>query len=678
MPQDNLQNSGERGAQGKYNPLYPGELGRALFHPEMDYNLDLIGQVIHGYRVMGTNNDGTINPDNDVNKVLKLYVVTSGDTTLIAAGALVGDRVWIPTTVATTQGAQGFQGRQGAQGFQGRQGAQGFQGAQGHQGFQGTQGPSAVGTPGSTGGTGPQGFQGSQGVQGFQGFQGVQGSVGNYGGDSLRFIVGNYDGSTASTSAITFSNISSLPSPTLSIVVSNTDADGGNTSTWFASMISLGGSLRITRPGRTTQYLDYKVTSGTTGSYNNILLEYVGGTVSAIGTTWGVGTELIVSYAKTGPQGADGASVNRGYQGYQGDQGLGAQGFQGDQGFQGFQGIQGQRGLKGEQGFQGDQGFQGAQGFQGDQGFQGIPGTFAGIGDQGFQGFQGQQGTNGILGGTGFQGFQGDQGFQGIKGEFAGIGAQGFQGTQGLTGNISGDWARYTLHLVNSSVPPIASQVVTTGGNTFATTTSMMISLTDKNNADQTSWLTAFGASTNTIKGSVLIRRTNDNATFGNFRITGVTIVPTAGTVIGYAIVALQYVSSVNALTGLLTGGGEIMIGFTRAGDRGLNGNYAFSLTQSGTGDPAGNPTQTIMTNTTGLTVSWAYIAVGQYRGTASGTMFPDLSKVWTSSYISPTGATATINVVSGTQFDVYTRQFAGVLTDGLLSSTPLKIEIYP
>jgi hypothetical protein len=215
-----------------------------------------------------------------------------------------------------------------------------------------------------------------------------------------------------------------------------------------------------------------------------------------------------------------------------------------------------------------------------------------------------------------------------------------------------------------------------TGGTTFANTTSMMISLADKNSADQTAWLTSFGASTNTIKGSLLIRRTNDTATFGNFRITGVTITPTAGGIIGYATISLQYVSSINTLSGLINT--EIMVSFTRAGDRAPSGNYAFSLTQSGTGDPAGNPTQTVINNTTGLTVSWAYIAAGQYRGTASGTMFPDLGKVWTSSHISTTGATATINVVNGTQFDVYTRQFAGALSDNLLSSTPLKIEIYP
>jgi len=424
MPQDNLQNSGEREALGKYNPLYPGELGRALFHPEMDYNLDLIGQVIHGFRVMGTNSDGTINTEDDVEKVLKLYIVTSEDTVLIEAGAVIGDRVWIPATVSTEGGPAGPRGYQGYQGNQGRQGAQGAQGSQGRQGTtgaQGTQGPSAVGAPGDPGGAGPPGNQGPQGPRGPQGFQGNTGSVGNYGGDSLRFLVGNYNGSSAGSGGLTFSNITTLPSPSINIVVSNTDADGGNVSAWFASMIELGGSLRITKPGRTTEYLDYKITSGTTGTYSIISLEYVGGTVSVIGTSWPAGTELIISYAKTGPQGV--------------------QGSQGNQGNQGVQGVQGTQGFQGPQGAQGDQGYQGpfpwnlpateydngiSYGYSdaviylggyyyrtgnfGNPGYPPTPGSinasWTPVADVGAQGYQGDLGP---------QGYQGDQGYQGVS-----------------------------------------------------------------------------------------------------------------------------------------------------------------------------------------------------------------------------------------------------------------------
>ena len=153
MAQDNLQDSEMRGPLGEYNPLYPGDLGRPLYHPEMDYNLDLIGQVIQGFRVMGTNADGSIHITDDTEKVLKLYIVTAGDFVLIAAGAEVGDRVWIPTDTIGTgggpQGAQGSQGFQGDQGFQGYQGSLGNQGSKGDQGFQGDQG--SLGAVGATG-----------------------------------------------------------------------------------------------------------------------------------------------------------------------------------------------------------------------------------------------------------------------------------------------------------------------------------------------------------------------------------------------------------------------------------------------------------------------------------------------------------------------------------------------
>jgi len=85
-----------RGLNGIYSPFYPNVLGRALTHQEMDYNLDLIGKVIHGYRVMGSNADGSINVDDDNEKVLILYKVLLGDTTLIDAGAEVGESVWVP------------------------------------------------------------------------------------------------------------------------------------------------------------------------------------------------------------------------------------------------------------------------------------------------------------------------------------------------------------------------------------------------------------------------------------------------------------------------------------------------------------------------------------------------------------------------------------------------------
>jgi len=99
MAQDPLQDSNNRGEEGKYQPKYP--VDKPLLHEEMDYNLDLIGQVIKGYRVMGSGPAGELDLSADVEKVLKLYKVTSDDTTLIDAGAEIGDYVWTPSTVGS-------------------------------------------------------------------------------------------------------------------------------------------------------------------------------------------------------------------------------------------------------------------------------------------------------------------------------------------------------------------------------------------------------------------------------------------------------------------------------------------------------------------------------------------------------------------------------------------------
>lgn len=97
MAQDNLQDSNNRGPQGNYQPKYPET--RPLRHEEMDYNLDLIGQVIKGYRVMGSGPAGELDLSTDVEKVLKLYKVTNSDTNLITSGAQVDDYVWVPIEI---------------------------------------------------------------------------------------------------------------------------------------------------------------------------------------------------------------------------------------------------------------------------------------------------------------------------------------------------------------------------------------------------------------------------------------------------------------------------------------------------------------------------------------------------------------------------------------------------
>ena len=193
MAQDNLQDSNSREENGFYQPKYPNDVDRQrpLFHDEMDYNLDLIGQVIQGYRVMGTNVDGSLNLENDVEKVLKLYRVQANDSVLIGAGALEGDYVWIPIEVGDLSGAQGPQGPIGPIGPQGVKGDQGDTGVQGPIGPQGLSGPTGdPGVQGPIGPQGPSGLNGDPGEQGPQGPQGLAGAAGAQGDTGVQGPIG--------------------------------------------------------------------------------------------------------------------------------------------------------------------------------------------------------------------------------------------------------------------------------------------------------------------------------------------------------------------------------------------------------------------------------------------------------------------------------------------------------
>ena len=440
MSQDNLQDSGQRGPLGDYDPLYPGQLGRSLYHPEMDYNLDLIGQIIQGYRVMGTNADGSININDDTEKVLKLYKVKVTDTLLIGAGAVVDDLVWVPTDTIGSGG-----GPQGDQGFQGNDGPIGSQGSQGL-GFQGNQGD-----------IGPTGVQGTDGSTGAQG---AQGNDGNY-------VIFN---------------------PTQPNSVSSSGAASMEVSFLTQAQYVTVGSILFVENTTSTLSGYVRVTSKTT-SPDTFGVEWIETNInSTVG--WNATTDVVL----TGPEGSQGyqgdqGSQGLGFQGIKGDQGdTGVQGHQGDRGFQGYQGLgfqgikgdqgdQGNDGPIGSQGFQGiglqgdqgDQGNRGFQGFQGDKGFQGdqgIIGTTGAQGDQGDVGATGAQGFQGITGTTGAQGDQGNvgttgaQGFQGItgttgaqgdQGNVGATGAQGFQGDVGATGGSSG-----RTYFFNDSVIEVA------------------------------------------------------------------------------------------------------------------------------------------------------------------------------------------------------------------------------
>ena len=147
------------GTKGYYKTFQPQYKGRPLKHTEMDFNIDLIGQVIKGYRVVGS---GLV-PDeldlvNDLDKVLMFNVrdmidsegdiVYEDDGTtpkqeyiwelvdLGGVGGVKGDKGNLGT--AGAQGAKGDKGDLGAQGSTGLTGVKGSTGAQGSQGPGGT------------------------------------------------------------------------------------------------------------------------------------------------------------------------------------------------------------------------------------------------------------------------------------------------------------------------------------------------------------------------------------------------------------------------------------------------------------------------------------------------------------------------------------------------------------
>ena len=143
------------GANGQFLPLLPNLLGRPLSHDEMDYNLELLDEVVRNYRVMNSNGDTTALGAGDVNKYLKFANVN-------------GEYVW---TMDTGTGGGTGGGEKGAKGDQGDASTvPGPQGEKGDQGAKGDQGDASTVA-------GPQGEQGEKGDQGDKGEPGALGGA---------------------------------------------------------------------------------------------------------------------------------------------------------------------------------------------------------------------------------------------------------------------------------------------------------------------------------------------------------------------------------------------------------------------------------------------------------------------------------------------------------------------
>jgi hypothetical protein len=150
---------GVYGAKGYFKTFQPQFKGRPLRHTEMDFNIDLIGQVIKGYRIVGSSLEADeIDLVNDLDKILMFAERDMED----ADGNIIYEEdgitpkveyVWELSAIGSISGVKGDTGPIGPKGEPGVNGAQGTQGAQGLRGLTGIKGD-----------TGAQGLQGQAGT----------------------------------------------------------------------------------------------------------------------------------------------------------------------------------------------------------------------------------------------------------------------------------------------------------------------------------------------------------------------------------------------------------------------------------------------------------------------------------------------------------------------------------
>lgn len=148
------------------------------------------------------------------------------------------------------------------------------------------------------------------------------------------------------------------------------------------------------------------------------------------------------------------------------------------------------------------------------------------------------------------------------KGDTGATGATGPQGDAGEQGNKGG--IRYNFSTNTTDSDPTQG-IFKYNNGTIGSVTQIFIDLLEVGGVDLTDFLDALDASTNTIKGHVVIQ-SNDNAdaTLNIFEITGVT------TASGYRKIDVNYV-----LGALPSNAEECILTFTLAGNKGIDGGGA-------------------------------------------------------------------------------------------------------
>jgi len=154
---------------------------------------------------------------------------------------------------------------------------------------------------------------------------------------------------------------------------------------------------------------------------------------------------------------------------------------------------------------------------------------------------------------------------------------------------------------------------------------------------------------------------------------------------------ANQKISELTALTGATAATGDtlpivdtdagttkkITVDELRQGLALLSPQYAGIIEQDGT---TAAPTDTVMVNGLGTTMTWTRVSAGRYRVTAGAAVFTSgktMARICGYPFGLGNEALFGVRVQSTTQVDIYVRDFGGTLTDGL-AEAQVFIYVFP
>lgn len=540
----------------------------------------------------------TMNPQTGVSYTFPTTGFTDGQTLVINsagqmsfAAAASGDGDTGPVGATGATGVKGDTGVAGAAGSSGQKGDTGATGLVGPQGPQGPTGADAVGTAyfgqvsRTTSGTVDIISAGTYTQFGFNGTFDNVNSYGVVGGPNNRFSVVNSSGQTTQYRIYGSADVSVGNNYTLGIKlalngvpIDETEcrAPSGGGSANFAKLVT---SWIVSVPDNGEISLLVANHTDTT----DLTVQRARLVLSTVGSDGDAGdTGVVGATGATGPKGDTGASGMQGETGVGGVQGPpGIQGSRGDTGPTGVQGATGAVGATGSTGAQGDTGATGVQGPTGVTGVQGASGATGLRGDTGLTGNAGPSGATGSTGPIGVTGATG-VGVTGATGPIGATGPTGVQGATGPSGQIVG--LPYQFRLIISSASSEDGIVFCNNLNPAAAT-SISIRATDINSNSQAAYLANFDDSTSITKGYITL--TSSSA--GNSRRIIYKITSSATSTSTFYTFPVDFVSSTLGAGGNFTERENIVVSFSRTGDKGDTGS-AGPQGFTGASGPSGPP----------------------------------------------------------------------------------------